>query len=262
MTQERSSGADLPAVRLHAAFKTVTRPLVDALVAMRVSASTVTGCALVAGGAAGIALAQGDFGWATFGLLIACVGDGLDGRVARRTRTASTAGALFDASADRYQEAFALGGLAVLFRTSAPVLELALVALVGSFMVSYGSAKAEAAGVSVPTGWMRRPERAAVLWIGVALTAAKRPAIPGSGLRAWTECWPVVIAIGLVAVASNLSAIRRLRAVALAAGAQRASRLGIGSTLATPPALRWRLAREPGKSAAGASNEVHRIDAS
>ena len=219
---------------MRAAFTTATLPLVDVLVAAGVSANTVTGCALLAGAASGIALAHGDFGWATFGLLVACVGDALDGPVARRTRTASTAGALFDASADRYQEAFALGGLAAFFRESLPVLELVLVALVGSFMVSYGSAKAEAAGVPVPSSMMRRPERAAVLWAGVALTAATRLGISRLGFRPWVEYCPVVVAVGLIAVAANVSAIRRLRAVALAVPAHRIGRLrplAAGTTL-------------------------------
>ena len=160
---------------MRVAFTTATLPLVDALVAAGVSANTVTGCALLVGAASGMALAHGDFGWATCGLHVACVGDALDGPVARRTRTASTAGALFDASADRYQEAFALGGLAAFFRESLPVLEIVLVALVGSFMVSYGSAKAEAAGVPVPPSMMRRPERAAVLWNEATRRCHTRP---------------------------------------------------------------------------------------
>ena len=159
--------ADL-ASRVRAAFTTPTLPLVDLLVATLGIREHRDRLRSLAGAASGVALAHGDFGWATLGLLVACVGDGLDGPVARRTRTASTAGALFDASADRYQEAFALGGLAVYFRESASMLELTLFALVGSFMVSYGSAKAEAAGVPVPASMMRRPERAAVLWVGVA----------------------------------------------------------------------------------------------
>lgn len=212
-----ASGPGLTRSWARAAFTTATLPLVDALVATGVSASTVTGCALLVGAASGIALAYGDFGWATLGLLVACVGDGLDGPVARRTRTASTAGAISDASADRYQEAFALGGLAAFFRENPALLELVLVALVGSFMVSYGSAKAEAVGVPVPPSVMRRPERAIVLWAGVALTAAIRLGTPWLGLRPSVEYGPVVVALGLIAVAANVSAVRRLRAVALAA---------------------------------------------
>jgi phosphatidylglycerophosphate synthase len=203
--------------RVRAAFAATTLPLVDVLVATRVSANAVTGCSLLVGAASGLALVYGNFGWATLGLLIACLGDALDGPVARRTGTASTAGALFDASADRYQEFFALVGLAIFFRASEPVLALVLFALVGSFMVSYGSAKAEAAGVPVPPSVMRRPERAAVLWVGVALTAVTHLGRFRFGFRAWVEYFPVVIAVGLIAAAANVSAIRRLRAVARAA---------------------------------------------
>ena len=194
MMRETRAGPGLTRTRVRAAFKATTLPLVDVLVATRVSANAVTGCSLLVGAASGLALVYGNFGWATLGLLIACVGDALDGPVARRTETASTAGALFDASADRYQEFFAMGGLALFFRASEPVLALVLFALVGSFMVSYGSAKAEAAGVPVPPSVMRRPERAAVLWLGVALTAATHLGIPVPDFEAgWSttlSSWP------------------------------------------------------------------------
>lgn len=234
MTRERRAGPRLARTRVQAAFEATTLPLVDVLVATRVSANAVTGCSLLVGAASGLALVYGNFGWATLGLLIACVGDALDGPVARRTGTASTAGALFDASADRYQEFFAMGGLGFFFRANEPVLALVLFALVGSFMVSYGSAKAEAAGVPVPPSVMRRPERAAVLWLGVALTAATRVGASRLAFRDWEECCPVVVAIGLIAVAANVSAIRRLHAVALAAPAHRIGRLrplAAGTTL-------------------------------
>jgi CDP-diacylglycerol--glycerol-3-phosphate 3-phosphatidyltransferase len=96
------------------------------------------------------------------------------------------------------------------------MLVLVLLALAGSFMVSYGSAKAEALRVAVPDGMMRRAERATVLCVGVAM-------VPFAGVLArrldvpWLQHAPILFALGIVAVAANASAVRRLRLVAIAA---------------------------------------------
>jgi phosphatidylglycerophosphate synthase len=191
-------------------------PLVELLATAGVHANDVTVVSLFAGLVAGAALAFDEFGWATVAIAFASLGDAVDGMLARRTGSASVGGALLDSAVDRYEEFFVLAGLAVLFRESAVVLVLCLLALVGSFMVSYGSAKAEALRVAVPDGMMRRAERATILCVGVAL-------VPFAGAvatrldRPWLHHAPVLLAVLLVAVAANASAVRRLRLVALAA---------------------------------------------
>jgi CDP-diacylglycerol--glycerol-3-phosphate 3-phosphatidyltransferase len=191
-------------------------PVVDALIAAGVSANAVTGASLVAGLFAGGALAFGHFGIGALAIAVASLGDAVDGLVARRRRTASLGGALFDASVDRYEEFFVLGGLAMYFRSNAGALALGLLAIAGSFMVSYGSAKAEAHGVPVPGGVLRRASRALLLaggntFVPIA-TAIARPASP----PAWAVYSPVLLVLALIAVAANASAILRLRAVARA----------------------------------------------
>jgi CDP-diacylglycerol--glycerol-3-phosphate 3-phosphatidyltransferase len=149
-------------------------------------------------------------------MIVASLGDALDGLVARRSGTVSVAGALLDASGDRYQEFFFLGGLAVYFRASPVALIATLLALVGSFMVSYGSAKAEAFGVPVPAGVMRRAERAVCLCLATVLTVPWSWLITGtafpvwSALPRWASELPLLIAIGLIAVVGNVSAVWRL----------------------------------------------------
>src|SRR5580658_2542821 len=133
-------------------------PFSRVMIALGFSANAVTALSLVAGAAAGFFLACGHFGVAALFFAAASLGDAVDGLVARATRTESAAGALFDAAVDRYEEFFAFGGLAVYFRESGVLLALMLLALVGSFMVSYGSAKAGAMRVAVPSGSMRGAE--------------------------------------------------------------------------------------------------------
>jgi CDP-diacylglycerol--glycerol-3-phosphate 3-phosphatidyltransferase len=209
----RASG--LPRVFTSAALWALS-PFVRAVIFLGLSANAVTAISLVAGGLAGFFLACGHFGVAAVLFATASLGDALDGLVARATRTESAAGALFDASVDRYEEFFAFGGLAIYFRSSGVLLALMLLALVGSFMVSYGSAKAEALRVPVPIGSMRRAERATCLAMGTTLV----PIVGAASARLHGPTWvgeiPVLLAIAVIAVAANLSAVRRLRDVAAA----------------------------------------------
>jgi len=167
-----------------------------------VTADAVTLASLALALAAGVLLATGHFGPAGAAMIAASLGDALDGLMARHSGSASVAGALLDASADRYGELFFLGGIAIWFHGSIATLALTLAAIAGSFMVSYGSAKAEGIGVPVPPGVMRRAERAVCLCAGVVLTP-------------WVGDAAVIASVAIVAVVGNASAIRRLARLAV-----------------------------------------------
>jgi len=182
-----------------------------------ITASAVTLSRLVLAAVGGVLLGFGVFSWAAVVMMCASLGDAIDGLVARHTHSASPSGALLDASVDRYEEFLFLGGLAIHFRENVVVLALALSALAGSFMVSYGSAKAEAAGMPVPPGVMRRPERAVCLCLGVSLSAIAAGLQPGGSASSWVVFAPIFVALGVVAVLANVSAVARLRHIARAA---------------------------------------------
>ena len=93
-----------------------------------------------------------------------------------------------------------------------------VLALLGSFMVSYGSAKAEALGVAVPRGAMRRAERAVWLCGGALLSPLAAALGESAGVAPWIGEAPMLFALAMVALVSNVSAARRLSAVARAAG--------------------------------------------
>jgi phosphatidylglycerophosphate synthase len=194
------------------------------IIAAGIRANTITAVSLLLGAVGSAALALDRFELAVMPVGLSFLGDALDGYVARRSGTSSVGGALFDAAADRYQELFVMGGLAVLFRAHVVLLGLTLLAIAGSFMVSYGSAKAEAFQVPVPPGVMRRPARATWIALGVALV----PVLRGAGARfpqvLGAEHAPVVVAIAAIAVAGNASAIARLRAVVTGYDSQRPCR--------------------------------------
>jgi CDP-diacylglycerol--glycerol-3-phosphate 3-phosphatidyltransferase len=188
--------------------------LAGKLVELGVRANAVTGVSLALAAIGGVLLAVGHLGAAWAAMVAASCGDAVDGFVARRARSTSVGGALLDASADRYQEVFFFGGLMVLFHDSIAALVLALFALAGSFMVSYGSAKAEALAVAVPPGVMRRAERAVCLCAGVGLAALFAWAARARALPPWAARATLVATLAVIAVAANVSAIMRLRRIA------------------------------------------------
>jgi CDP-diacylglycerol--glycerol-3-phosphate 3-phosphatidyltransferase len=179
-----------------------------------VSANAITLLCLFLAAVAGVLLAFGHFGFAAVAMVLASFGDALDGLVARRSGTASVGGALLDASVDRYEEFFFLTGLAVYLRGSSWQLVVTLFALAGSFMVSYGSAKAEALGAPVPPGAMRRTARAVSLCAGTTLATPFAWLARRWGLPAGVVHLPLLSALALIAVGANVSAIHRLRLLA------------------------------------------------
>lgn len=205
-------------------------PLARILVGAGVTANAVTALALTLSLIGAAMLALGHFGLAWPLIVLASVGDALDGIVARVGATASPQGALFDAAADRYQELAILSGLAVHLRASVGALALVLAALLASFMVSYGSAKAEALRVPVPDGAMRRCERALCICVGVTLVPLASSFARTSRGSAWLGEAPVLLALGVVALVGNVSAAMRLRAIALAIAAKSAEGARSAST--------------------------------
>jgi len=188
-------------------------PIVRALVALRVTPNMVTAFALVPALASAVLIAFGHFG---LGALLAAASafcDMFDGMLARHYSTNSDVGELFDAAVDRYVEFLLLAGLAIYFRGSPVALLLCLGAVLGAFMVSYTTAKAEALGVEAPKGAMRRAERAVYVTFGcmlVPLWALVVPGARGFATVAIGRELPVEVALLVVAVVANISAIRRM----------------------------------------------------
>ncbi len=170
----------------------------------------VTMLAMVPGIAAAVAAAQGLFGLACLLGTAAALCDLLDGLIARELATDSSSGAFLDTTVDRYVEWSLLAGLAIHFRGHLVLLVATLLATLGSFMVSYTSLASQAYGVAIPRGLMRRSERAVFLLLGCGLSSLSPAWLASATSPSWVREWPVVVAVVLVAVIANLSAIYRL----------------------------------------------------
>lgn len=111
-------------------------------------------------------------------LLISGLFDALDGVIARLQRRVTVFGGFLDSMLDRYADALVLmgiilGGYCDIF--------WGLLALIGSLLVSYSRARAEAAGVKMETiGIAERAERIIILFIASFLTLIWNVALPWS----------------------------------------------------------------------------------
>lgn len=191
-------------------------PIAKFLVALGATANQVSWSSLGCGFLAGVFLATGHFGFGAICATISGFLDSLDGRVARMSGLASDAGEVLDAAVDRYVEFFFLAGLTVYYREVPLLQALALLALLGSFMVSYSTTKAEALQVEVPKGSMRRPERAVYLILGASLSALSIAWVEPPREFSSALAYPMIVALGLVALLANISAIGRFRCIARA----------------------------------------------
>lgn len=192
----------------------ILQPVAQLLVLLGIGPNLVSWASLVFGIIAGFCLALGHFGFGAVFATISGFLDSLDGMVARSSGVASDAGEILDAVVDRYVEFFFLAGLIVYYRAIPPVQILALLALLGTFMVSYSTAKAEALQVEPPKGSMRRPERAVYLILGAALSALTIPWLEIHHESGIPIGYPMVGALGLVALVANVSSIERFWSVA------------------------------------------------
>jgi CDP-diacylglycerol--glycerol-3-phosphate 3-phosphatidyltransferase len=189
-------------------------PLARGLAARGVTADMVTWASLAFGAFAGIAMGMGHFGLGTLLGAVGCLCDAIDGLVARFAGNASDSGEVLDAAVDRYTEVFFLGGVIIYYRSEVYLIVLGLLALLGGYMISYSTAKAEALAVNPPRGWMRRHERAAYLLVASGLASLS---------IAWVEPVagghrpmgiPMIVGLALVGLVANVSAIRRLTTIA------------------------------------------------
>jgi CDP-diacylglycerol--glycerol-3-phosphate 3-phosphatidyltransferase len=110
---------------------------------------------------------------------ITAIFDVLDGTVARRTGKSTVFGAFYDSTLDRVADGGVLLGLAYFFATSLEYQSLRMVVvcfvcLIGTYLISYTRARAEALGIDAKVGIMQRPERVVLLcapqaFFGVAM---------------------------------------------------------------------------------------------
>ncbi|MBK9001593.1 MAG: CDP-alcohol phosphatidyltransferase family protein [Myxococcales bacterium] len=185
-----------------------------------VSANALTYASLVLAALAGVAAASGSFIAAALLVIASGAFDLFDGVVARATGSTSRWGALLDSTVDRLSDGLPLVGLAVFYAGHGSwVVAVPVLAILGSFTVSYVRARAEALGSVLPPLFMRRAER--VLLLTLSLFAGIVPCKEHSLSAPLTLLGVAVLAASsFVGVVSALRAARQ--ALAAPAPASRA----------------------------------------
>jgi CDP-diacylglycerol---glycerol-3-phosphate 3-phosphatidyltransferase len=112
------------------------------------------------------------FYWLGAGIfVVGSILDILDGALARIGGKTTPFGAFLDSTTDRVGEGFMLGAIALVFHRHGDqvALAFAFAAVVGSFLVSYTRARAEALGLKGDVGIGSRAERVVVITAGLVL---------------------------------------------------------------------------------------------
>jgi len=175
----------------------LTQPVVRLLAKTPITPSAITWFGfLLAGGAAALIIIGYPFA-AGFVVLIAGFFDIVDGALARHTDRTTRFGAVLDSTLDRLAEAVVLLGILVLYAMEQSVAHILLisVALLGSLLVSYVRARAEAIGLECQVGLFTRAERVVVLALGLLLNQIDNA---------------LVIALAIIAVFSFFTVGQRL----------------------------------------------------
>ena len=150
---------------LRRAFKKPLDCIAGFLLRLGLTPNHITLLGLLGNIGAAILIGMGELRWA--GLLAGLMAplDAVDGAMARLRGTSSKFGAFFDSTIDRYDELILLAGLAFLFYNigSLAGVMLTFAAAIGSVMVSYTRARAEALGFQASVGILTRVGRAIVL---------------------------------------------------------------------------------------------------
>ena len=141
----------------------------DRLIESRLTPNAISLTGLVLNVVAAVLITQELFVLAGIAFVIGSVMDMLDGRYSRMSGKGTKFGAFLDSSLDRIEEGIVLTAVAAYFAKSNDELAVAGVTLtiVGSLMVSYTRARAEALGVECKVGFADRPTRVVILSIGI-----------------------------------------------------------------------------------------------
>jgi CDP-diacylglycerol--glycerol-3-phosphate 3-phosphatidyltransferase len=183
-----------------ARLRSLLDPIVWALARARVTPLAVTIFGLALSLAAAVFVARGSLRGGAVILIVAGICDTLDGSLARRTGRVSLFGAFIDSTTDRLAEIAVFGGLILYYldRGANGRLEVigCLVAIAGSFLTSYTRARAEGLGLECRVGVLERPERVALLILGLLFGGTV-----------------LVVIIGLLALFTMVTVFQRVRHV-------------------------------------------------
>ncbi|MEA2474094.1 MAG: CDP-diacylglycerol---glycerol-3-phosphate 3-phosphatidyltransferase [Thermoleophilaceae bacterium] len=139
------------------------------LIESRLTPNAISLVGLVGNLIAAALVTQRYFFLAGVAFVLGSVMDTLDGRYSRMSGKGTAFGAFLDSTLDRLEEGIVLAAVAAYFSARGDDLAVAavVVTVLGSLMVSYTRARAEALGVECKVGLATRPVRVVILSLGL-----------------------------------------------------------------------------------------------
>jgi CDP-diacylglycerol--glycerol-3-phosphate 3-phosphatidyltransferase len=139
------------------------------LIESRLTPNAISMAGLVGNVIAAVLVTQRYFFLAGVAFILGSVMDTLDGRYSRMSGKGTAFGAFLDSTLDRLEEGIVLAAVAAYFSARGDDLAVAavVVTVLGSLMVSYTRARAEALGVECKVGLATRPVRVVILSAGL-----------------------------------------------------------------------------------------------
>ncbi len=147
-------------------FREIAR---DRLIESRLTPNAISMTGLVLNLAAAVLLLEDLFVVGALAFIIGSIMDTLDGRYSRMSGKGTPFGAFLDSTLDRIEEGVVLAAVCWHFaeRGDEAVAAACLLVVLGSLMVSYTRARAEALGVECKVGIATRPVRVVILAAGL-----------------------------------------------------------------------------------------------
>lgn len=185
----------------------VTYPFMYVFIKLKLTPNTLTLVSPFIVLISGYFYAIGDFASAGWIFIAGGILDMLDGRLARTTNQITKEGAYLDSNIDRYSDGIIFGAIAVYFRNNLFMLIVTILSILGTEVTSYAKARGEINGIVTKIGLMQRTERVVLLWVvsifhPFIMMILKRYNI--------TTEYPIIIALILMAVLTNYTAILRI----------------------------------------------------
>jgi CDP-diacylglycerol---glycerol-3-phosphate 3-phosphatidyltransferase len=145
----------------------------DRLIESRLTPNAISMTGLVLNLAAAALIVAEHFVGAGAAFIVGSVMDTLDGRYSRMSGKGTLFGAFLDSTLDRIEEGIVLAAVAWYFAEAgdSDAAAACVVTVLGSLMVSYTRARAEALGVECKVGLATRPVRVVILSIGIVFAA-------------------------------------------------------------------------------------------
>ena len=178
----------------------------DRLIESRLTPNGISIAGLALNLVAAALVTQRLFFLAGVAFVLGSVMDTLDGRYSRMSGKGTLFGAFLDSTLDRIEEGVVLAAVAGYFaaRGDEVTAAMCVIAVLGSLMVSYARARAEALGVECKVGLATRPVRVVLLSIG--LVFAK-----GAGLGHFELLAPAIYAIAALTTVTVIQRVWHVR---------------------------------------------------